>query len=169
MPRTQLRPIVLSTRQETRLLFGQVVEGCRDCLPIQPAQITRYTQGECANPIEIVTLMLRLLPADRAAQIMVHLEDTYEVAHGADCGTPLEEIWRTLDEADGGEDRVRMRAALSRYSEPELREFLRLSRDQDRAGHRARQAVVRELARRNGTHELARNIRSRSRSTAGAA
>lgn len=156
MPSTQLRSIVLTTREETRRLFADLVEGCRDLLPIQSAQITRYINGECAGPVENVTLMLRLLPADRAAQLMVHLEDTYEVAHGRDCGASIEEIWRALDEADNGEDHIRMRAAVGRWSGPELREFLRLSRDQDRVGHRARRVVMRELARRNGTSGVAR-------------
>ena len=141
---TQIRSAELRAREETRGLFAAAVEGHRDCLPFQAAEITRYTKGECGNPLEKVALMLRLLPEDRAAQLMAYLEDTYEDAHGSDPGSLIDAM-RAEHEADVAEDVVQYETALD-FSPARLREFIARNRAQDAAGRRARRAAMRALA-----------------------
>lgn len=150
MPERQARSLQLTTREETRRLLASVVDGHRDSLPTAPAQLTRYVQGSCANPLEVVALMIRLLPEGRAAQVMSYLEDTYEDAHGHS-HPDFEEAMRAEAEADAAEDVVQLRVALGcRASRSEL---LNRSRAQEAAGRRLRRAVMameRKPAKRAG-------------------
>lgn len=140
----------LSIRAETREILTQAIDGNRQAVPIDASTLSRYCNGDCANPLEMIVAMIDALDADRGAMLLAYLEDAYTERHGTDDDPPLEALFEELDAKDCGEDGLRFLAASHQYDATDLRKWLRTAREYDCVADRTRRVAARRLAEMRG-------------------
>lgn len=132
----------MTAREESRRVFADAVNGCRTALPMDPSQVTHAIQGSRANPVETMVLLVRNLPADRAASLMAYLDDAYEDAHGATLQTPAIEIAEAVEAlADTVSASARLRNADGTWNADGLRALRSASLREQKEAREARRAI----------------------------